>query len=201
MRVARPVVLDVEQTLQLEQWARSRSLPARLVERSRIVLLAAEGKADKEIGAELSISPPKAARWRNRFLSLGLEGLKKDAPRPGRTPRITPQIIREVIAKTTQTKPANATHWSTRTLAAEMGLSDSSIQRIWIANRLKPHLMSTFKVSNDPHFADKLEAIVGLYLNPPEHALVLSVDEKSQIQALGIEPNPVYLLKRGAARR
>ena len=194
--MARPVVLDVEQTLQLEQWARSRSLPARLVERSRIVLLAAEGKADKEIGAELSISPPKAARWRNRFLSLGLEGLKKDAPRPGRTPRITPQIIREVIAKTTQTKPANATHWSTRTLAAEMGLSDSSIQRIWIANGLKPHLMSTFKVSNDPHFADKLEAIVGLYLNPPEHALVLSVDEKSQIQALD-RTQPGLPLKKG----
>ena len=196
MRVARPVVLDAEQTLQLEQWARSRSLPARLVERSRIVLLAAEGKPDKEIGAELSISPPKAARWRNRFLSLGLEGLKKDAPRPGRTPRITPRIIREVIAKTTQTKPANATHWSTRTLAAEMGLSDSSIQRIWIANGLKPHLMSTFKVSNDPHFADKLEAIVGLYLNPPEHALVLSVDEKSQIQALD-RTQPGLPLKKG----
>ena len=196
MRVARPVVLDAEQTLQLEQWARSRSLPARLVERSRIVLLAAEGKPDKEIGAELSISPPKAARWRNRFLSLGLEGLKKDAPRPGRTPRITPRIIREVIAKTTQTKPANATHWSTRTLAAEMGLSDSSIQRIWIANGLKPHLMSTFKVSNDPHFADKLEAIVGLYLNLPEHALVLSVDEKSQIQALD-RTQPGLPLKKG----
>ena len=184
MRVARPVVLNSEQLKQLEQWSRARSLPARLVERSRIVLLAAEGKLDIEIAAQLSISSPKAARWRNRFLAGGLEGLKKDAPRPGRTPRITLGFVREVIARTTQTKPSNATHWSTRTLAAEMGISDSSVLRIWQAHGLKPHLIETFKVSNDPLFADKLEAIVGLYLHPPEHAVVLSVDEKSQIQAL-----------------
>ena len=196
MRIARPVVLDTEQARQLEQWSRGRSLPARLVERSRIVLLAAGGKLDKEIAEELSISAPKAARWRNRFLCIGLEGLKKDAARPGRTPKITPQLVREVIARTTQTKPANATHWSTRTLAAEVGLSDSSVQRIWRANGLKPHLIDTFKVSNDPHFADKLEAIVGLYLNPPEHALVLSVDEKSQIQALD-RTQPGLPLKKG----
>lgn len=196
MRVARPVVLDSEQSRQLERWARARSLPARLVERSRIVLLAAQGKLDIEIGAELSISPSKAARWRNRFLDAGLEGLKKDAPRPGRTPSITPEMVREVIARTTQTKPANATHWSTRTLAAELGISDSSVLRIWRANGLKPHLVEGFKVSNDPEFADKLEAIVGLYLNPPEHALVLSVDEKSQIQALD-RTQPGLPLKRG----
>ena len=196
MRVARPVVLDSEQFQQLEQWARARSLPARLVERSRIVLLAARGKLDIEIGDELSISPSKAARWRNRFLDVGLEGLKKDAPRPGRTPRITPDMVRQAIALTTQTKPANATHWSTRTLAAELGISDSSVLRIWRANGLKPHLVEGFKVSNDPEFADKLEAIVGLYLNPPEHALVLSVDEKSQIQALD-RTQPGLPLKRG----
>ena len=149
--------------------------PARLVERSRIVLLASQGKQDLEIAALLSISPNKAGRWRKRFLEAGVEGLKKDAPRPGRTPRITPQMVREVVRRTTQTKPANGTHWSTRTLAAELGISDSSVLRIWRANGLKPHLTETFKVSNDPHFADKLEAIVGLYLNPPEHALVLSV--------------------------
>jgi transposase len=102
-------------------------LPARLVERSRIVLLAAQGKQDIEIGEELSISPNKAGRWRNRFLDAGLEGLKKDAPRPGRTPRITRELVREVIVWTTQTKPTNATHWSTRTLAAELGISDSSV--------------------------------------------------------------------------
>jgi len=196
MRVARPVVLDAEQTRQLEQWSRCGSLSARLVEHSRIVLLAAAGKLDKEIGALLSISGAKAARWRNRFLDIGLEGLKKDAPRPGRTPRITAKLVREVIRRTTQSKPVNATHWSTRTLAAELGLSDSSVQRIWAKNGLKPHLVKTLKVSNDPHFADKLEAIVGLYLNPPEHALVLSVDEKSQIQALD-RTQPGLPLKKG----
>jgi len=196
MRVARPVVLNSEQLKQLEQWSRARSLPARLVERSRIVLLAAEGKLDIEIAAQLSISSPKAARWRNRFLAGGLEGLKKDAPRPGRTPRITLGFVREVIARTTQTKPSNATHWSTRTLAAEMGISDSSVLRIWQAHGLKPHLIETFKVSNDPLFADKLEAIVGLYLHPPEHAVVLSVDEKSQIQALD-RTQPGLPIKRG----
>jgi transposase len=196
MRVARAVVLDPEQSLQLEQWARSRSLPARVVERSRIVLLAAEGKLDKEIAAQLGVSPHKAARWRNRFLDAGLEGLQKDAPRPGRTPRITPEIVREVIRRTTLTQPSNATHWSTRTLAAEMGISDSSVQRIWAANGLKPHRIEAFKVSNDPEFADKLEDIVGLYLHPPEHALVLSVDEKSQIQALD-RTQPGLPLKKG----
>jgi transposase len=187
MRVARPVLLDSEQLQQLHEWARARSLPA---------LLAAQGKLDIEIGAALSISPTKAARWRNRFLDAGLEGLKKDAPRPGRTPSITPEMVREVIARTTQTRPANATHWSTRTLAAELGISDSSVLRIWRANGLKPHLVEGFKLSNDPEFADKLEAIVGLYLNPPEHALVLSVDEKSQIQALD-RTQPGLPLKRG----
>lgn len=196
MRRARAVVLDPEQSRQLEQWSRSRSLSARLVERSRIVLLAAQGKLDIEIAAQLSLSPQKAARWPNRFLEAGLEGLKKDAPRPGRTPRITHEMIREVIRKTTRTKPVNSTHWSTRTLAVEMGISDSSVQRIWVANGLKPHRIETFKVSNDPQFADKLEAIVGLYLNPPEHALVLSVDEKSQIQALD-RTQPGLPLKKG----
>lgn len=196
MRVARPVILDPEQRRQLEQWSRARSKPSRLVERSRIVLLAGQGKQDLEIAALLSISPNKAGRWRKRFLEAGLEGLKKDAPRPGRTPQITPKMVREVVRRTTQSKPANGTHWSTRTLAAELGISDSSILRIWRANGLKPHLVETFKVSNDPHFAEKLEAIVGLYLNPPEHALVLSVDEKSQIQALD-RTQPGLPLKRG----
>jgi transposase len=196
MRVARPIVLDSQQRKVLEQQARARSLPARVVERSRIVFLAAEGKQDIEIGAELGISPNKAARWRNRFLDAGLAGLEKDAPRPGRTPTITPSLVQRVIEKTTQSKPSHATHWSTRSLAAEMGISDSSVLRIWRAHGLKPHRMETFKVSNDPQFAEKLEAIVGLYLNPPEHALVLSVDEKSQIQALD-RTQPGLPLKRG----
>ncbi len=196
MRFARPVVLDPEQRAQLEQQARARSLPARVVERSRIVLLAAENKPDLEIAALLGISPKKAARWRNRFLDVGLKGLEKDAPRPGRTPSISAAMVRLVIEKTTQSKPAHATHWSTRSLAAELGISDSSVLRIWRVHGLKPHRVETFKLSNDPEFAEKLEAIVGLNSDPPEHALVLCVDEKSQIQALD-RTQPGLPMKRG----
>lgn len=196
MRVAPPVVLDDGQQKTLEQWSRGRSLPARVVERSQIVLLAAAGKQDLEIAAELGISNQKAARWRKRFLQAGLAGLEKDAPRPGRTPTITGAARRRVVEKTTQTKPANATHWSTRTMAAEAGISEASVRRIWQANGLKPHLVESFKISSDPLFAEKLEAIVGLYLSPPEHALVLCVDEKSQIQALD-RTQPGLPMKRG----
>ena len=184
MRVAPPIVLSPEQKRALEQCARARSLPARLVERARIALLAASGKQDKEIAAEMGITAHKVARWRKRYLENGLKGLEKDAPRPGRTPTISPATVKQVIHKTTQGKPANATHWSTRTMAAEVGLSETTVRRIWRKHGLKPHLLETFKVSTDPKFAEKLEAIVGLYLNPPEHALVLCCDEKSQIQAL-----------------
>ena len=196
MRIARPVQLDAEQRDILEQRARARSLPARVVERSRIVLLAAAGKQDIEIASELNITPKKAARWRARFLSGGVKALEKDAPRPGRRPTLTPAIVQKVVRKTTQEKPANATHWSTRSMAAAIGISEASVRRIWHAHGLKPHLTETFKVSNDPHFAEKLRAIVGLYLNPPEHAIVLCVDEKSQIQALD-RTQPGLPLKRG----
>src|SRR5215475_5973452 len=196
MRVAPQVVLTDGQEQTLRQWARGRSLPARQVERARVVLLAAEGKQDLEIAAEIGISNQKAARWRKRFLEFGLAGLEKDAPRPGRTPTITPEKVQEVVRKTTQEKPANATHWSTRTMAEAAGLSEKSIRRIWHKHGLKPHLSRTFKVSNDPEFAEKLEAIVGLYLNPPEHAIVLCADEKSQIQALD-RTQPGLPLKKG----
>ena len=198
MRVARPIALNPEQKQALEQCARSRSLPVRLVERARIVLLAAAGKQDKEIAAELGITAHKAARWRTRFLDGGIAGLEKDAPRPGRTPSITAAKVKLVVRMTTQEKPANATHWSTRTMAAAVGLSQTTVRRIWRQHGLKPHLVETFKVSNDPQFAEKLEAIVGLYLNPPEHALVLCCDEKSQIQALD-RTQPGLPLKRGRA--
>lgn len=198
MRVAPKVVLTPEQQQLLKQWARSRSLPARQVERARVVLLAGEGRQDIDIAAELSITNQKASRWRRRFLAAGLAGLPKDAPRPGRTPKISAATVQRVIGKTTQEKPANATHWSTRSMAAAAGISEASVRRIWRAHGLKPHLMQTFKISNDPQFAEKLEAIVGLYLNPPEHALVLSCDEKSQIQALD-RTQPGLPLKRGRA--
>ena len=179
MRVAPSVVLNPEQHKTLKQWARSRSLPARQVERARIVLLAAEGQQDLEIAAELGISNQKASRWRKRFLQAGLAGLEKDAPRPGRPPSISAATVERVIRKTTQEKPANATHWSTRSMARAVGISEASVRRIWRAHGLKPHRVETFKISNDPQFAEKLEAIVGLYLNPPEHTLVLGCDEKS----------------------
>jgi transposase len=166
------------------------------VERARIVLLAAAGMQDKQIAAKLRIMPEKAARWRKRFLDGGPAALDKDAPRPGRTPTIPPAKIQEVVRKTTQEKPANATHWSTRSMAQAVGLSEKSVRRIWHRHGLKPHLSRTFKVSNDPQFAEKLEAIIGLYLNPPEHAIVLCADEKSQIQALD-RTQPGLPLKRG----
>src|SRR5664279_605992 len=165
MRVAPPVAPDISQQKTLEQWARSRSLAARQVGRARVILLAAEGKTDLEIASALNISNQKAARWRKRFLRLGLPGLERDAPRPGRKPAIAASIKAELIHKTTQFKPANATHWSTRTMAAEMGISQTTVRRVWHAHGLKPHLMATFKVSNDKSFAEKLEDIVGLYLN------------------------------------
>jgi len=196
MRVAPTVEVTDDQRKILHQWSRGRSLPARQVERARVVLLAADGKQDLEIAAEIGISNQKAARWRKRFLQFGLAGLERDAPRSGRTPTITAEKVQEVVRKTTLEKPGNATQWSTRTMAEAAGLSEKSVRRIWHRHGLKPHLSRTFKVSNDPQFAAKLEAIVGLYLNPPEHAIVLCVDEKSQIQALD-RTQPGLPLKKG----
>ena len=198
MRVAPPVVITSEEQEKLESIARARSLPSRLVERARIVLLAAEGRQDKEIAVLLRLTPKKVARWRARFLQAGIGGLEKDAPRAGRPATITETVVERVIRKTTREKPAAATHWSTRTMADAVGISEASVRRIWHAHGLKPHLVKTFKVSNDAQFAEKLEDVVGLYLNPPEHAIVLSVDEKSQIQALD-RTQPGLPLKRGRA--
>jgi transposase len=196
MRVAPRVDLSSEDRAALEQQARGRSLPARLVERSRIVLRAADGLQDREIAAELGITPEKAARWRKRFLAGGTEALAKDAPRPGRGRTIKDRKVASIIKLTTSSKPANATHWSTRSMAEKAGVSEATVRRIWRAHGLKPHLSRTFKVSNDPEFAEKLADVVGLYLNPPEHAIVLSVDEKSQIQALD-RTQPGLPIKKG----
>jgi transposase len=196
MRVAAPVDLDESVRRKLEQQARGRSTPARVVMRSRIVLLASEGLENLQIAAQMDIAPRTVALWRGRFLALGLSGLLKDAARPGRKPSIPASVVAKVIEKTTQSRPANATHWSRSTMAREVGVSDSTVGRIWKANGLKPHRVDSFKISNDPEFASKLEAIVGLYLNPPEHALVLSVDEKSQIQALD-RTQPGLPMKKG----
>jgi transposase len=196
MRVARPVSLNPEQRQLLQRQARTRSLPARQVERAQIVLRAADGWPDKDIAKELGITPEKVARWRNRFLDGGITALRKDAPRPGRPHTVPANTVKLVVDKTTQEKPAAATHWSTRTMAKATGISEATVRRIWHAHGLKPHLVKTFKVSNDPRFAEKLETIVGLYLNPPEHAMVLCVDEKSQIQALD-RTQPGLPIKKG----
>jgi transposase len=196
MRRAPVITLSPEQQTVLESQTRSRSLPLRVVERARIVLLAASGQQDKEIAARMVTTPKKVSRWRKRFLTLGMTGLLKDAPRPGRKPTIGARLTQRVVTMTTRQRPSNATHWSTRTMAAAVGISEASVRRIWRAHGLKPHRVETFKISNDPAFAEKLEDIVGLYLNPPEHALVLCVDEKSQIQALD-RTQPGLPLKRG----
>ena len=184
MRRACEIRLTVEDKATLERWSRSRSTEARLVERSRIILLAADGLENKGIAAEVGVTRATVSRWRNRFAERGIPGIEKDAPRGGRPPKTRDRLVRKIIEMTTQQKPANATHWSTRTLAEVLGTSRSMISRVWRANGLKPHLVRTFKVSNDPKFVEKLVDVVGLYLDPPEHALVLCVDEKSQIQAL-----------------
>jgi transposase len=168
----------------------------RVAERARIVLFAADGLQDLDIAARMGITPKKVSRWRKRFLVLGVPGLQKDAPRPGRKPTIGARLRKRVVTMTTCQTPTNATHWSTRTMAVATGISEASVRRIWHAHGLKPHLVETFKISNDPEFVEKLEDIVGLYLNPPEHALVLCADEKSQIQALD-RTQPGLPLKRG----
>jgi transposase len=168
----------------------------KLIERSRIVLLAAEGASNVEIAGKLNSNVTKVARWRKRFAERGLEGIEVDAYRPGRFPAVPQDVVSRIIGLTTGTTPDGATHWSAARLAAHAGVSESSVLRIWRRYGMKPHQVRTFKISNDPHFADKLEDVVGLYLAPPEHALVLCVDEKSQIQALD-RTQPGLPLKRG----
>ncbi len=193
MRVARSIVLTEEQRAKLMGYARGRSVAKRVVERASIVLQAAEGKQDREIAAALRIGRHTVARWRARFLERGIPGIEKDASRPGRVRTVDSE---EIVRKTIQEKPANATHWSTRTMARALGISEASVRRVWQAHGLKPHLVETFKVSRDQQFTEKLEDIVGLYLNPPQQAVGFSVDEKSQIQALD-RTQPSLPLKKG----
>jgi transposase len=196
MRVAPKIRLSSEERRQLESFARGRSTAARLAQRSQIVLLAAEDKENGEIAVELGIARHTVGRWRSRYARLGLLGIERDAPRSGRLPTFSEELIQEIVRKTTQETPRDATHWSTRSLARAVGVSPATVRRIWKRHGLKPHRVRTFKLSNDPHFAEKLEEIVGLYLNPPEHALVLCVDEKSQIQALD-RTQPGLPIKKG----
>ena len=196
MRTAPAILLNPEQRTALERLARARSQPARVVERARIVLLAAAGLENKQIARRMGLMPETAARWRGRFLEGGIAALHKDAPRPGKPRTITDRQVKRVVEMTLHQKPVNATHWSTRTMAQAAGISEASVRRIWRAHGLKPHRVRTFKLSNDPEFVEKLEDIVGLYLNPPEHAIVLCADEKSQIQALD-RTQPGLAMKKG----
>lgn len=184
MRVAKEIQLTDEERTTLTKWSRGRSTPARVVLRAKIVLLAAAGRLNKDIASELNTSKKTVCLWRSRFAEQRLSGIEKDAPRGGRTPDVRAQFEANIIRKTTQEKPANQTHWSTRSMAKAVGCTQSMVSRVWRDNNLQPHRTKTFKVSNDPQFAEKLVDVVGLYLNPPKHALVLSCDEKSQIQAL-----------------
>jgi transposase len=198
MRLAARVVLTEEVRAELVRLSRSRSAALRLVERSRIVLLAADGRQNKEIAEALQILPKTVSLWRSRFAQWGLKGIRKNASRRGGKPETPKALVSEIVRMTTLERPANASHWSTRTMAKAVGVSASTIRKIWQLQGLKPHLSRTFKLSNDPDFAAKVEDVVGLYLSPPQNAIVLSADEKSQIQALD-RTQPGLPMKKGRA--
>ena len=180
----------------LLRWSTSSLTSVRCAVRANMVLMAATGFTDRVIAQELDVGAPRVRRWVARYVNLGLKGLEKDAPRGGRPRQVSAQ---RVIELTTQTQPEAATHWSTRTMAKQAGASAATISRIWRSHGLKPHLSRTFKVSNDIRFEEKLTDIVGLYMNPPERAVVLCCDEKSQVQALD-RTQPGLPLKRGRAQ-
>ncbi len=195
MRVAPLIQLSAEEEQKLRRLARSNTTSVRLARRARIVLLAAAGLDNQAIAAQINIGRVQVGRWRERYAQGGLEAIEHDLPRGGRPPRVD---AAEIVRRTTQTLPDAATQWSTRTLARDMGVSDTTVLRVWRAHGLKPHLVRGFKVSRDPKFVEKLEDIVGLYMSPPDHALVLCCDEKSQVQALD-RTQPGLPLKTGRA--
>lgn len=198
MRAAKAINLDVQTERELRILSKRHRVEARLRQRARIVLLGARGWQNKEIAVQVDLDRRQVALWRGRFLQGGIDALRQDAARAGRTPTVTGEVESHIVHTTLRTKPTAATHWSTRTLAKHLELSATTIRRVWRRNGLKPHLSRTFKLSRDPRFEGKLIDVVGLYLNPPEHALVLSCDEKSQIQALN-RTQPGLPMKRGRA--
>jgi transposase len=181
MRKIEQISISTADRERLERLVRDRNTPQKVVWRARIVLLASDGLTATAIAAAAGKSVLTVRRWRRRYMGKGVDGLLKDATRPSHVKPLTPEKIKQVVHMTLHEKPANATHWSLRSMAAASGISYSSVQRIWNAHELKPHLVKTFKVSRDKNFAGKVEDVVGLYLNPPDKALVLCVDEKSQI--------------------
>lgn len=179
--VAVVIELRVDEREQLESWARRRKSAQGLATRSRIVLAAASGLNNGEIAEQLGVSRPTVTKWRTRFAERRLDGLV-DEPRPGRPRTVSDEQVEAVVTRTLESKPKDATHWSTRSMAEETGMSQSAIHRIWKAFGLQPHRQDTWKLSKDPQFVAKVQDVVGLYLNPPERAVVLCVDEKSQIR-------------------
>jgi transposase len=191
-----PLPLSEAQRQMVEAWVSAGTSPQRLVFRCQIVLLAAEGLSNSRIAAELGTSRPTVILWRRRFAEGGPVALQEDAAGRGRKPTIPAAKIKEIIEATLHTKPAGSTHWSVRTMAAAQGVSPATVQRIWDAHGLEPHRTRSFKISRDKKFVEKLTEVVGLYLNPPDKALVLCVDEKSQIQALN-RTQPGLPMKKG----
>ena len=198
MRVAAKIELNLQDEHALRVLSKRKRVEVRVQQRARIILLAAKDKQNKEIAAEVKLDRRQVALWRERFLEGGMDALRHDAARPGRPAKVSAAVENCIVETTLHEKPVAKTHWSTRTLAAKLGLSATTVRRVWRRNGLKPHLQRTFKLSNDPQFVDKLRDIVGLYLNPPEHALIFSCDEKSQIQALD-RTQPGLPMKRGRA--
>ena len=197
--VLKPLVLTAEERETLERWARRPKTSQGLAQRARIILASAEGKNNTHVAIALRLNRTTVKRWRSRFMTKRLDGLL-DEPRPGAPRTISDAEVERVIARTLETKPRDATHWSTRSMARELGMSQSAISRIWRAFSLQPHRTETFKLSKDPLFIEKVRDIVGLYLSPPERALVLCVDEKSQIQALD-RTAPLLPLRPGQPER
>ena len=196
MRIAPQINLSDEERETLVKWSRGRSTPVRVVQRAKIVLLAADGQENKEIATTLGVMERTVGRWRRRFFDGRAAALEKDLPRGGRHATQREKYERLIIKKVQDEKPEDATHWTTRLLAEAVGVSQNLVFRVLRANNLKPHLVKTFKISNDPNFEEKLCDVVGLYLNPPEHALVLSADEKTSIQALD-RTQPELPIKKG----
>ncbi|MCE0498195.1 MAG: IS630 family transposase [Methylacidiphilales bacterium] len=185
-----------EQKRTLETWVRARATPQKIVLRSRICLLAHEGQPNQQIAQQLKTSRPTVLLWRERFHQAGPEGLAEDAPHGASPQRLEETQVKAVVEATLHTTPPDATHWTTRTMARRMGLSHMTVARIWDAHGLQPHRVKTFKLSRDKQFVEKLSDVVGLYLNPPDRALVLCVDEKSQVQALD-RTQPGLPMKKG----
>ncbi|MDX0519308.1 IS630 family transposase [Sinorhizobium medicae] len=198
-RVADEIVLSAEERVFLEAQVRRHKAARSLSDRCRMILLCAEGLQSKEVGAQLGVHEHTVGKWRRRFVKDRIEGLT-DEYRPGRPRTVSDAQVAEVIERTLNSTPKDATHWSIRSMSAEMGLSHTTIRRIWAAFGLQPHRSETFKLSTDPLFVDKVHDIVGLYLSPPNRAIVLCVDEKSQIQALDRE-QPVLPMAPGVAER